>query len=195
MAWFRKRQRLDLGTYVAPEPSAETSIAELIDEAMLIAAAGVRLAIKNLIILRSLRDHADYDEEKLVESVRQELHNMADEKAGDANRFAALRTDVQSRPGQPRHHDDYRFVDTEMLKRREDVSRGLADRLRALSEDEGYVRDLVVAARTVAWEEIAASLHQKLLKAAEPVDENYERYRDDRLLSLLGDLADLEASR
>lgn len=194
MAWFRKRRPpLNLGTFVAPEPVVEPPIDELVDEAALIAGAGVRLAVKNLIILRSVRDHVDYDEDRIIEAVRQELHNMADEKDADAHRLAALRDDVRKRPGAPRRHNDYRAVDTETLEKRERVSRGLADRLRVLSGDDGYVRGLVDEARTVAWEEIAASLEQKLQEAAKPVDDKYHEYRDDRLLRLLGDLADLEA--
>lgn len=196
MAWFRKRRpRLDLGTYVPPESVEDAPLADLIDEATLIAAAGVRLAVKNLIILRSMRDHVDYDEERVVQAVREELHNLADEKDGDADRLAQLRTDVKKRPGMPHHHDDYRFVDTATLKRREDVSRGLAARLRELSADDGYVRQMVAAAHAFAWEEIAASVKQKALAANEPVDDKYNEYRDDRLLRLIGDLADLDAER
>ena len=196
MAWFRKRRsHLDLGTYMPQESPSDTPVVDLIDEAMLIAGAGVRLAVKNLIILRSLRDQVDYDEERVVEAVREELHNLADEKDADADRLAALRTDVKKRPGMPHHHDDYRFVDTDTLQRREDVSRGLATRLRELSGIDEYVRQIVAVAHAVAWEEIAASLEQKLIAANQPVDDKYEEYRDDRLLRLLGDLADLEAER
>src|SRR5690349_9148825 len=102
MAWFRKRRsRLDLGTYVPQDYPDDTPVEDLIDEAMLIAASGVRLAVKNLIILRSVRDHVDYDEERVVAAVREELHNLADEKDGDADRLAALRSDVQKRHGMP----------------------------------------------------------------------------------------------
>ncbi len=194
MAWFRKRRpRIDLGTYVAPEPVDEVPVSELVDEAVLIAGSGVRMAVKNLIILRALRDGANYDEARIIDSVRQELQNMADEKDADAARLAALRADIQKRPGQPAHHDDYRRVDSDMIERREDVSHGLAVRLRELSEDDDYVKQLVDVAHAFAWDEIAASVEQKLLAAAQPVDDKYEEYRDDRLLRLLGDLNDLEA--
>lgn len=194
MAWFRKRQpRINLGVYVAPEIADELPVADLVDEAVLIASAGVRISVKNLIILRALRDHHDYDEVRIVEAVRQELQNMADEKDADADRLAQLGVDAHQRPGQPAHHDDYRRVDTGAIERREAVSQGLAVRLRELSDDDEFVCELVRTAHGFAWDEIAASVEAKLQAAAQPVDKNYKLYRNDRLLRLIGDLNDLEA--
>jgi len=195
MAWFRRKKTLDLGTFVPPEAPPPAAFDDLIDEGVLISAAGVRLAVMNLMILKSLRDHADYDEARYLEAVRQELSNLADEKDADADRLAAVRVEAYSRPGLPTSHSDYRLVDAEVLLRREELSRGLAIRLRQLSEDDEYVGALVAAAREMAWAEVAASVTAKAHEATRPVDEKYWEYRDDRLLRLLGDLAELEAER
>lgn len=195
MAWFRRRKPLNLGTFVAPDALPPAEFDDLIDEGVLIAAAGVRLAVKNLMILTSLRDHADYDEERYLDAVRQELGNLADEKDADADRLARLRVDAGERRGLPTHHSDYRRVDTEALLRRWELSRGLARRLRQLGEQPGFVGELVGEARESAWAEVAASVEAKLREAAKPVDDKYWEYRDDRLLRLLGDLNDLEADR
>lgn len=194
MRWFREKpRRLNLGRFVAPEPVPEVPVSELVEEAVLIAGAGVRLAVKNVIILRSLRDRVDFDESVLAQAVREELSIMADEKLGDAHRLATLHAGARQRPGQPEHQSDYRFVDVDALQRREDVARAVADRLRELSTVDHYVRSIVDSARVSAWDEIAASLKHKLLLAARPVDKHYARYRDARVAELLGDLADLEA--
>jgi len=196
MPWFRRRRSpLNLGTFVAPEPVPEASIDDIVDEAELIAGAGVRLAVKNLLILRSVRDHADYDRDRMAEAVREELLNMADERDRESWRLGELRDEVQVRAGLPRHHDDYRSVDAGVIDKRREVTRLLAGRLRDLSEDRAYVDGIVETAQADAWAEIAASLEQKLLYAAKPMDDKYEEYRDDRLLRLLGDLRDLDEER
>ncbi len=194
MRWYTKRRRIDLGTYVAPKRLPPVPLEDLIDEGLLIARAGVRLAVKNLMILKSMRDRADWDVSRFVEAVRQELSNLAEEKDGDAARIAALAEAAQKLSGDATHQSDYRSGDVEVLRLREDVSRGLAARLRELSADDAYVSEFVELAHTSAWEEIAASFEAKLVRAALPPDENYEKDRDERLLGLLGDLADLDSA-
>ncbi len=194
MRWYKKRRTINLGTYVAPKLREPVHIDDLIDEGLLIARAGVRLAVKNLMILKSVRDHADWDASRYVEAVRQELSNLADEKDGDATRIAALAAEAKTLPGEAKHQADYRSGDVKALRLREHVSRGLATRLRELSTDDEYVAEFVELAQTSAWEEVAASLEAKLERAARPPEKDYEKYRHERLLALLGDLADLDAA-
>jgi hypothetical protein len=154
----------------------------------------VRLSVKNLMILKSMRDHADWDVSRYVEAVRQELSNLADEKDGDATRIAALAHEARKLSGEATHQADYRSGDVESLRLRESVSRGLAVRLRELSTQDDYVTEFVEVAHAAAWEEIAASVEAQLLRAAMPVDDDYQKHRDERLFDLLGDLADLDAA-
>lgn len=191
--WYTRRKTLDLGRFVAPKARPPVPLEELIDEGLLIARAGVRLAVKNLMILKSMRDHADWDVTRYVDAVRQELSNLADEKDGDADRIAAIASEAKSLSGEATHQADYRSGDVRALNLRESVSRGLANRLRELSADDDYVAEFVELAQASAWEEIAASVEAKLLRAALPPDDDYARERDGRLLDLLGDLAELDA--
>ena len=164
----------------------------MVDDGVLIASAAVRLAVKNLIILRSARDHADYSPERVMAAVREELENLATEKDSDAARLREMQRVAAERDGQPRHHDDYRSVDTELLAKRAEVSQRLATRLRELGGDGEFCGELVDRARHDAWEEIAASITAQVRRSVRAGDPDYDRERGGRMLALLGDLADLE---
>jgi len=189
--WFPRRRRFTLGRYVAPELH-EATIEEMVDDGVLIAGAAVRLAVKNLIILRSARDRADYSPERVAAAVREELENLVMEKQTDAARLRRTQAAASERGGQPRHHSDYRSVDAAALARRASVSERLAERLRELSEDGEYVGALVEQARADAWREIGASITAKAALSSPRRDPAYDRERGGRMLALLGDLADLE---
>ena len=107
MAWFRKPRALDLGTFVEPEPLPESSIDDLVAESELLVGAAVRLAVKNLLILRSVRDGLDYDEELYIAAAREELLLLAAQKRGDAERTAEARADALKRSGRAQHFHDY----------------------------------------------------------------------------------------
>ncbi|MGX5681525.1 hypothetical protein [Schumannella luteola] len=190
---FRSRRPF-LGKYVAPAELPPASIDELVDEGVMIAAAGVRLAVKNLMIIKSLRDGLDYDQERYEEAVREELLNLADEKDGDAARIAGTREAASRRSGRPERHNDYRSVDSDALRRREDVSRALASRLREVSEDDAWAAGLVRDARASALDEIAASVRASLIGTSILVDEEYERERPKRLRLLSEDLFELQTT-
>ena len=164
----------------------------MVDDGVLIAAAAVRLAVKNLIILRSARDRADYSLERVMAAVREELENLATEKDADAARLRAVGRRAAGRDGQPRHHDDYRSGDTELLAKRAEVAERLATRLRELGSDAEFCGELVDRARREAWEEIAVSITARARQSSRGHDPDYDRERGGRMLALLGDLADLE---
>lgn len=193
MKWFRRAPRIDLGRYVAPPPLPEPSLDDLVDEGVLIAAAGVRLAVKNLVIRTSLRDRLDYSETRYREGVREELLNLAHEKRVDAARIGAQLARARERDGRPTHATDYRTIDAAPLARREEVSRALSQRLEQLSDDEAFVLALVRTARSDAWREIGASIEAVAARRSAPVDDDYGRERAERMMHLLGDLAELEA--
>ena len=193
MRWFRKAPRIDLGRYVAPPTLPEPSLDDLVEEGVLLAAAGVRLAVKNLVIRTSLRDRLDYSETRYREAVREELLNLAHEKRVDAARIGAQLARARQREGRPTHATDYRIVDVAALGRREEVSRALAHRLEELSEDAPFVLQLVRTARSDAWREIGASIEAVAARRSAPPDDDYGRERAERMMHLLGDLAELEA--
>lgn len=194
MALFRKRRRVDVGRYVAPAPRPELPVDELVDEGVLIAGSALRLAVKNGIVLRALRDRADYDEAEALDAVRHELRDLAEEKDDDASRIADAREDATGRSGKAVHQSDYRAGDLGTLKRREDVSRGLADRLRELSDDTEYLRDMYARANEAALDELSAWIGATIPGTGAPRDPSaYEEGRDERLRALVTvDLAMLE---
>lgn len=194
MSRFFRRRTINLGTFVAPETLPEASLDELVDEGVMIAAAGVRLSVKNLMILKSLRDGLDYDRERYVAAVREELVNMALEKDGDADRIALTREKATLLEGRPAHHSDYRSVDAATLERRERVSRLLAERLRELGADEAWASSIVRDARAAALDEIAASVSARVLASTIRDDEEYRRERPARLRLLSEDLFELQTT-
>jgi len=199
MAWFRRRRRgrVDVGRYVAPESFPEPTVEELVEEGLLIAASAVRLAVANQLILRALRDRDDYDEAHARELVRAEMIALADEKDDDAQRLAATRVAAGTREGVALHQYDYRAADTALLARREKVVRALAGRLRRLSEDGDYVAGVVARAHERAWDEVSGSLEAVLARTGPPADpEEYRRHRAERMrLVATVDLSELALAR
>lgn len=194
MAWFRRsRRRIDLGRFVAPAERPPASVDDLLEEGELLAASAVRLAVKNRIITGSLRDELAFDEARYVAAVADELLALADEHDADGDRIAVDRASAEQRLGWAEHFHDYRSADAATLRRREDYSRRLAERLRELAGDEEFARTTAARAQTAAWEEIAASVKARLTRAATIADEpDYAIERIDRLRELSRDLRRLE---
>jgi len=166
---------------------------ELLEEGVLISAAAVRLAIKNRIITGSLRDDLDFDQERYVAAVADELRGLADERDADAERIRADRAGAEKRGGHAEHFHDYRTGDASTLERREDYSRRLAARLRELAGDEDFAKEAATRAHEAAWDEIGASVQARLHRAATIADEpDYVIERIDRLRELSRDLKKLE---
>ncbi len=164
-----------------------------VEEAVLIACAGARLALKNLFILRTLRDGKAFDEQWYVTAVREELLNLANETDGDADRVLADREQAIKRQGRAMFQDDYRLIDADLLDRREKVLRGLAARLRELSADEDHIATLISEAREQALDEVvsAVSLGPRSGEADEP---DALMLHQERLAALHDDLEQLLAS-
>ena len=68
MAFFRRRMRR-FRKYQPPSSWPEPTVEETVDEAILISNVAVRLALKNLIIVRALQHRADYSAQRLRDAV------------------------------------------------------------------------------------------------------------------------------
>lgn len=158
MRWFRRRRRVNVGTYTDPIPLPPPSIEAQIEEGVLVALSAVRLAVTNRLIVRSLRDGKDYDEKRLRLRVTKEILNLAVEKEKDAQRVRALRVDARERPGQAEGPDDFRARDAKTLERRATVSAGLAARLAELATDPEVVGDIAQRAHRAFLDEFAVSV-------------------------------------
>jgi hypothetical protein len=192
-----RRGRVDVGTYEAPEPIAPLPVEEIAEEGVLIAASAVRMAVKNRQIVRALRDRDDYSEKAAIKAAREVFRALAREKRDEVARLDDIIEYARARPGRALHQTDYRKGDAELLERREQVSDILADRLDDLAEDDEYLREIVVAARDAAWDEIGASIQAQLARRPEleAHSREYREHRDARLRELVNvDLPLLRAS-
>jgi hypothetical protein len=172
MAWFKRKPRVDVGTF-EPLPFVEPApIERVVDEAMMIARTAVRMAVKNRIIVEAIREDRDYDAAAMSEVARLEFATLAE------------------------RNDDVAGIQT--VSRNETVFRLLAGRLREASEDVELIESVVEEARDAAWREISGVLDSRLSsRAVDPRrDPSYELERESRLHKLITvDLARLELER
>jgi hypothetical protein len=174
-----------MAPFIVPAPLPEPEIAEVIEDGVLISVAGVRLAVRNRMILRALRDHADYDEAWYLAATLTELSVLAGEKRADAARVAGYRAAAADRSGRPTDPVDYRWEDAGTLERREAALIGLAERLESMGNAEAGA--IVDAARAAALDDIANAMPPSLEQSVE-----YIAGRKQRIAGLTADLAQLQ---
>jgi len=173
--------------FVEPERAPDAPLDDLVEDGLLIANAGVRMTVRNLIIVRALRDGADYDEGWYVDAVKHEFRALAAEKRADAERVAADHDTAMERPGRASHVSDYRSRDAPTLDRRSASLFGVADRLEAEGEDDELATVLVQIAREAALDEIASAIGPSVQPSAD-----YLSARKDRMELVARDLAMLQ---
>jgi len=158
MKLFRRTKRVNVGTYTDPIPVPPPSIEAQIEDGVLVSLAAVRLAVTNRLIVRSLRDGQDYDEQRVRQRVSRELLKLAAEKEKDAARIRTVLETVGDKPGAADGPDDFRARDANTLKRRARVSSGLAARLAELATDPDLVGEVADRARSAFLDEFAVSV-------------------------------------
>jgi hypothetical protein len=125
---------------------------------VLVALAAVRLKVTNRLIVRSLRDGKDYDEQRVRLRVTKEILNLAVEKEKDAKRIRKVLETVGDKPGAADGPADFRARDAKTLKRRAKVSSGLAARLAELATDPELVGGIADRAHSAFLDEFAVSV-------------------------------------
>lgn len=168
--------------------SARSRKSDVVTDAVLLATAAVRIAVKNLLIVRALREHADFDEQWWRDAVAREFELLADENEADATRLERVRADTKRKLGRALTPDDYRARDAPVLKRRIRILRKIATRLREIAVDEDAVLKLVGEARQSALDEITTARHDPSPRATVDPEE-----RAAGLAGLVDDLAALSA--
>ncbi|MFT4284816.1 MAG: hypothetical protein QM598_08285 [Protaetiibacter sp.] len=128
---------------------------EMVADATLVSLAAVRQAVKNLVLVRALRDAADFDEEWYADAVRREFEVLASQADAEAARLTTAREKATGRRGRAVTADDYHAVDTRRLRRRIRVLGELAEELRGLAGDDATVASVIDEARLQALDEIA----------------------------------------
>lgn len=151
---FWKRRREPLRRYEPPSEFTPTPLDELVEEGLLIALSGVRLSVKNRILVHVLRDGANLDLDWCTAVVGSELHALAVESADDAQRLAAQMAGKNTKSWV--EADEARY-EPARLPRRQQLLTMLAARLQELATDERRVRELAVASRDAALHDLVSS--------------------------------------
>jgi hypothetical protein len=191
MRWPWRRRRADVGKFVAPPRPPDATLEELVEDGLLIATSAARMSVKNEVILRAVRDRADYRPEGAREVAREELRRLAVESRTDAKRIDDERAAAEDRPGKAAHQSDFRAGDIQHLARRSASLNALADQLIRLSADDEHLDELVDAARRQAWDEVGFSIAERTAVAWAPAARLSKSERERRTELVLDDLKEL----
>ncbi|WP_395638667.1 hypothetical protein [Pseudolysinimonas sp.] len=170
--------------------SARSRKSDVVSDALLLATAAVRSAVKNLLIVRALRDNADYEQSWWLDAVAKEFEVIAAENDADIARLEAERLRAKKKQGRALHPADFRSRDAPVLKRRIRVLRKIAAKLREIVTDEDALLTLVAEARAAALDEITTARHDPSPRAARD-----PKARAAGLAALSDDLLSLAESR
>ena len=162
MRW--RRRRPFLGVFVAPEVTL-VPVEELVAEGLLIAASGIRLAIKNKAILAILKHREDFDETRYLALAQQQLRDLAMEKSAELEHLYEKWDSTD-------YGLDEEDTETELarLERRRRMLLGLISRLLELADSDEYPGELADAALAAAREEVAGAITASALRGNGPDD-------------------------
>lgn len=177
-----------VGEYVHSDDAPPPPLSRLVDDGLLIAGSAVRIAARNRIILRALRDGCDFDAQWLQQSIRHELETLAAEKSTEHARLAE--TMALIRPTSKAATDG----DLSNLERREQVTAALAERLEQLADDSEWIEETAAVVHANAWDEVADAIVARALVHQVPQQPLDDDERELRIGGLLVDLATLAES-
>lgn len=170
------------------------TIAESVEEGLLLTEYASRMAVKNRFITKILADKQPWFIEHSQQDARATLQLLARESDDEAEHLATLIQKFRDNPRSEKDSQGYSYNDIHNMEHRKAVALAIAQRLREQSDDEQYLHDIVDTARRDAWQEISANIEHNLDVEYFPIDEEYERNRDDRLRAFIDeDLATLLA--
>lgn len=198
VSWFRWKRR-GAGRPQRRLPRRELApVEDIVEQGLLVADVAVRMTVKNAIIMNALKRHVDYDEQQIIDMVRDAVVEVADEREHDAQHISRVRSEIRTHGRSAWTEAEYGNSDSRTLRHREQVYEGVAAELRLRAEDPEYLRETAERARTAAWSEIGDSLKNR---ASEPYyggggTAEYARARESRIQLLIEkDLTDLMRQR
>ncbi len=195
VAIFKKRRR-HVGEFVAPQTAPLAPLDDVIEDALRIAFHGVKMTVKNRLILDALREHKPFDHEELEEVARAEYQSLA-----ASSREAAVRAQQQldrdAGAYSGRIYPGGKPVEIEPDHRRKPLAlRAVADAYETRALEPASLNKLIDEAKAAAWDEIGVALASRLSKSRPDEDPEYLAFRDERLarfiaedLAALGDRA------
>ncbi|MEO6944798.1 MAG: hypothetical protein ABI053_08820 [Lacisediminihabitans sp.] len=171
------------------------SLEDAVSEGLMLAEHSSRLRLKNRVIIGVLTQSDAFDAKHYIGEAKKAIDVLVDEFDLDVDRIGRKRRIAISIPGRAKHAHDYRSVDADNLRLREDVSAAVARALRSHRGDEPYLLHLIESARQDAWGEISRAIEEFLDRSNIVVDNAYKRGRSGRIrLLITEDLAKLMAS-
>ncbi len=175
-------------------PVEPLSLDDAVSEGLMLADYSSRMRLKNRIIVGVLTRPDSYEAKQYLDEARTALDVLVDEFDLDVDRIGRKLRVAVSIPGRAKHAHDYRSIDADNLRLREEVSAAVANALRAHRGDEQYLLDLIESARQDAWGEISRAIEEFLDRSTIVVDKSYKRGRSERIrLLVTEDLAKLRA--
>ena len=193
MGWWRRR-RVDLGSYVAPQPVEPSPPERVATEGVAIAEAVIRLGLHNRIVVDSLRDKRGFATEPLRLWAAAEFEQLATLEEAAADRLREQRDWSTPDPlGEDSHTVD---ATRRELRWRETARRATAAAFRERAHDDQRLIELVEQARIEAWHDVATVIMDRADVAVHHADARYAAERSDRMAQLIAlDLTELANER
>lgn len=198
MKWFKRPKRVRSRPPRRLPRRQLAPVEEIVEQGLLVADVAARMTVKNAIIMNALKRKVDYDEQQIVDMVRDSLEELAEERERDARHIERMREEIRSTGRSAWSESEYGNDDNRTLRHRQEVYEGVAAELRRRSADPEYLSTTAERARVAAWGEIGDSLKER---ATHPYyagghSQEYRRAREARIQLLIErDLTELVQQR
>jgi hypothetical protein len=180
VGWLRKKRR-DVGKFVPPEERPPAPVEEVVEDALKIAYHGVRMAVKNRLIVDALRDGKPFDAHELEELARSEYRRLAQINREMADRAERqLARDESSMGGRIYPGGKPVIVEPEH-RRKPEMLRAVADAYETRACEASAIAHLIDEAKVAAWDEVGSALSSRLAMPGPADDPDYLAFREERL--------------
>jgi len=162
-------------------------VEEIVEQGLLVADVAARMTVKNAIIMNALKRRIDYDEQQIIDMVRDTIQELAEERERDARHIERMRDEIRSTGRSAWSESEYGNGDNRTLRHRQEVYEGVAAELRSRMADPEYLNRTAERARVAAWGEIGDSLKERATHPyyAGGSSPEYRRNRDSRIQLLI----------
>ncbi len=165
-------------------PFLGRGLALQVEEGLLVAQSALRLAVKNRVIVATMRDGGAWNDDQMAEIVRAELDELVAELDADASRLREGADAISRRGTYGRRLTARQKKEVDRLATRGRISHRVAERLRSARDDEAFVSSVMHLAREDSLREL---LQPRLL----PLDGPSKLTPKEERIALRGVQADL----
>lgn len=193
----RKARRKPRGRRSLPKREL-APVEEIVEQGLLVADVATRMTVKNAIIMNALKRKMDYDEQQIVDMVRESVDELAEERERDARHIEQVRGEIRSTGRSAWRESEFGDGDNRTLRHRQEVYEGVAEELRRRLDDTEYLERTAERARAAAWHEIGDSLKDRAMHPyySGGSSAEYQQARDARIqLFIERDLTELMQDR